>query len=847
MENQAPQQLVSKAIVQSALYQQNQNAGGLSKTEAADRLLQYGINTLRLNEGKRLPHILAGVAKEPMFLLLCAACLLYFLLGETAEGFMTVAALFFVAAISVYQEVRSSRALAALQNLTEPKAIVMRDGGLTQISVALLVPGDVILLTEGEKVPADAVILEANDLSLNEAILTGEALPVEKSVEQKIFQGTVVNSGKCTAQVSATGNRTELGKIGVSITTYVATTTDLQRQVSRLVRQLALFGAFGFALIFFVNFWYSHEVIPSLLFGLTLVMSAIPEEIPVAFSSFMALGAYALSKLGIITRQPQTIENLGAVDVICLDKTGTITANEMSVDELYHFPSRNRSQAKEVQGDAAAVLRFAWLASEASPFDAMEKAISHAYYSCEQAATRDVMVKEYPLSGRPPMMTHVYADGNGFLATAKGAVERVIAACRLNDADKQQVLELAKGMAAKGRRVLGVASAQYSGSFPQSQEDFAWRFEGLLSLYDPPKPFVKDVLQQFYNAGISVALLTGDYRETAESIANEVGLQHNGKTVSGDEVMAMAEDVLRQTLGATRIFSRMYPEAKRKVINALKAQGCTVAMTGDGVNDGPALKVADIGIAVGKTGSEVARQSADLILTDDDLRSIAEAVRQGRRIFSNLKKAVRYIISIHIPIILVASLPVLLHWQYPNIFTPIHVIFLELIMGPTCSIFFEREPAEPLLMQQPPRKKATGLFERRSLLLALLQGGVIALGALVLFYSYSAAGASFEKVRTLVFTFLIVSNIFLTFVDRSLEEHLAKTLRYKNSLALPVVIVSLVFLALLHFVLPIQSFFGLAPITFREAVICLLTTLLCVGWFELYKLFRGQKAIASIR
>jgi Ca2+-transporting ATPase len=811
---------------------------GLTEKEAVFLQQQWGKNVLHLNETKRLLWICRDIVREPMFILLMVACSLYFMLGETAEGFMMMAALLFVAAISVYQEIRSASALAALQALTEPKAKVIREGVQKLIPLEDVVPNDSIVVEEGEKIPADATVFRCNDFSVNEALLTGESFPVEKDANQnnKIFQGTVVNSGRCIASVFAIGSETELGKVGKSIATYANSKTPLQESLNVFVRRLAIFGMAAFALIFMVNLLHGKDVISSLLFGLTLAMSAIPEEIPVAFSSFMALGAHAIAKLGVITRQPQVIENLGAVNVICLDKTGTITANKMTVDTVYHFSSGEATTAQQSSEYTQEVLYYALLASEQSPFDTMEKAIVEAYIASCKSLPAYAMIKEYALEGRPPMMTHVYDIDGTAVAAAKGGLERILSVCQLPVSENEAVLSYAAELAAKGSRVLGVARAVCDQRFfPARQDDFNWVFVGLLSLSDPPKPFVKDVLQTFFEAGITVKLLTGDHRQTALSIAEMVGLEIGKKTFSGEDVLRSSDETLRSMVQESNLFYRMFPEAKLKVIHALQQDGNIVAMTGDGVNDGPALKAANIGIALGKAGTEVARQSADLILTDDDLRKITEAIRQGRKIFSNLKKAVRYIVSIHIPIILVASLPLLLGWTYPNLFTPIHVIFLELIMGPTCSIFYEREPAEPNSMQVPPRKKDASLFEREEIYISIVQGLTITLGVLLLDYFYANAGASLTEVRTIVFTTLILSNVFLTFADRSFHETIVKTIRYKNNLAVPVLFLSTSFLLLLLFVPVVQHLFGLAPISTTTFLTCLFTSLVCVGWFEGYK------------
>lgn len=812
---------------------------GLSEKEVAFRLQRYGENTIRINETKRIFRILWDVVKEPMFLLLVAACVLYFVLGENAEGLMMVAALGFVGAISLFQEIKSSGALAALQQLAESKVKVIRDGVEKQVASEKLVPGDIIILTEGEKVPADAIVIQENDLSINESIITGESLPVEKNTSEtsnKIFQGTVINSGRCIADVIATGSETTLGKIGKSIITYSESKTELQRQVDVFVRRFAVFGISAFAIIFLVNYLHSKDVITSLLFGLTLAMSAIPEEIPVAFSSFMALGAYHMSKLGIITRQPQTIENLGAVNTICLDKTGTITENRMKVDTLYDYETNTLLKLSEVSIAGKEVLYYGVLASEQNPFDTMEQAIVEAYTGAGEALPQLKMTNEYALHGHPPMMTHVYEQDDFHLVAAKGAVERIVRICQLDESEAAKILRHAKVLAGKGQRVLGVAGAQHRGNhLPANQDDFAWKFIGLISLYDPPKAYVRDVFRQFYDAGISVKLLTGDFPETAITIAEETGLRSPKTYVTGEEIMKASDGELNLLLESTNIFARMYPEAKLKAVNALMKNENIVAMTGDGVNDGPALKAANIGIAMGKKGTEVARQSADLIVTDDDLRKIAEAVRQGRKIFNNIKKAIRYIISIHIPIILTASVPLLLGWKFPNIFTPIHIIFLELIMGPTCSIFYEREPVEEYIMKIAPRKKDAWLFEGNEFLISTVQGLIIAAGILVLYYSYMQQGYSLTEVRTIVFTSLLMSNIFLTFANRSFNETFLKTVRYRNNLALPVLVISVCFLAIIHFVPYIRSLFGMRIISVTDFCISLLTALVSVIWFEFYK------------
>lgn len=821
---------------------------GLSERDIPVLREQYGKNNFQRERPGHLPRIIGDIIREPMFLLLLVACALYFILGQVSEGIIMSVAICFVAAISLYQDVRSSRALQALKQFTEPEVSVIRDGIIKNIRVEALVPGDMIIIEEGNKVPADATIVKQNDFSVNESIITGESLPVYKSEltgNNLIYQGTTINSGKCYAVVNATGNATVLGKLGKTVDIITSPKTPLQNQVNRFVRQLAFFGITAFLIIWIINYVKGGTPVQSLLFALTLAMAAIPEEIPVAFSSFMALGAWQMSKLGIITRQPQIIENLGAVSVICLDKTGTITENKMSVKTIYDFIKGELTDAGNGFVNSN-VLKYAMMASEQSPFDAMDIAITEAFAKYNHSADheRPEQIYEYPLQGVPPMMTHVYKGKGFYISAAKGAPERIVRVCKMSKDNTDMIYAIAKMQAQKGYRVIGVASAIHTGDdFPATQDEFDWKFEGLLSLYDPPRQNTAGVIKQFYDAHIMVKLLTGDYAETAITICEQVGITGYLKYLTGEQVLQMKEVELNKAVEEINLFVRMFPEAKHKVINALKANGHIVAMTGDGINDAPALKASDIGIALGVKATEIARQAADLIVTDDDAGKIIDAIRQGRKIFGNLKKAVRYIISIHIPIILTASIPVILGWKYPNIFTPVHVIFLELIMGPTCSVFFEREPVEEQLMLQAPRKKNNSFFQQGELLISIVQGLIITVGVLWFYYFSMYIGDPIEETRTLVFTTLIISNIFLTFANRSFTENIFSTIQHKNNLAIWVLMISLAFLAVLHLVAPVRDMFGMAPVSLAKLFLSVNIALISVGWFEVYKthLYKPEK------
>ncbi len=801
---------------------------------------EHGKNVFQTKTLPRFITIVWNIVKEPMFILLAIACCIYFILGQSKEGFMMLGAIILVTAISLYQELRSSNALKALQQFTEPKIRVIRDNKEEVILIEDLVPDDIMLLDEGMHIPADAIILQENDLTVNESIINGESFPVDKhetNGHNMLYQGTTINTGKCIARVTATGNRTVLGKLGQSVEVYKTPETILQSQIGKFVKRFATWGLLAFLLIFVMNYINSSDWITSLLFALTLAMSAIPEEIPVAFSSFMALGAYKMSRLGIITRQPQIIENLGAVSVICLDKTGTITENKMQVNFIYDYQKDTLIELNTRTKINNKVLYYGVLASETTPFDAMEKAIVNAYHEHTDIKQHETlkMIFEYPLHGQPPMMTHLYEYGNTKIVAGKGAVERMMNVCKLSSQEKEKIKKQAAALAGKGFRIIGVASAHYlAATFPMEQDDFDWQFEGLIALNDPPKENIAKVIEQFYNTQINVKILTGDHPETAIHIAGQIGITNYLKCYTGEQVMQMKNEELNAAVKSTNVFARMFPEAKLKVIESLKSNGAIVAMTGDGVNDGPALKAADIGIAMGHRGTEIAKLAAGLIITDDNIEKMTDAIYQGRKIFNNLKKAIRYIISIHIPIIIIASIPLLLGWVYPNIFTPIHVIFLELIMGPTCSIFFEREPIEEKLIKHYPRNKKESLFTKKEMIISITQGVVIATSILLLYY-YFMINNSIETTRTIVFTTIILANLFLTFVNRSFTKTINYTIKYKNNLAPFIVFISILFLIVLHFVPFVQELFQLTHISLPQFFLCLTVAFVSVMWVEVYK------------
>ncbi|MBL7816728.1 MAG: cation-translocating P-type ATPase [Saprospiraceae bacterium] len=830
---------------------------GLSDEQVEAARKTYGSNALEKKTQYAWLEPLKETVTEPMFVLLVACTVIYFSLNELSEGFFMLGAIILVSAISFYQDSRSKQALDALRAYTVPSATVIRNNNLVDILSEDIVMGDFVVVSEGELVPADGKIVQISDFSVNESILTGEAFSVYKDTAEnnQVYQGTLVQSGQCIFQVNAIGTTTRLGQIGASLNKIESEKTPLQLQIDSFVKKMAAAGILIFLIIWGINYAQTENILQSLLKGLTIAMSVLPEEIPVAFASFMALGAWRLMQKGVIVKQTQTVEALGSATVICTDKTGTITENKMELCQIYVQKTGDMLTADAWQNDPSVnLIRTAMFASEIMPFDPMEKALHEAYERLTPFDERPHfrMVHEYPLSGKPPMMTHIFENTEGVrIIACKGAAEAILSNSTLSEPEKIRVHKVIAAFAAEGLRVLGVGSAYFVGNdFHASQETFQFEFLGLVGFYDPPKHNIAQVFQKFYDAGIQIKIITGDSPLTTTAIAKQARFKNNPtaapdedlEIVTGEELMRLNETEMAQKIATTSLFTRMFPEAKLKIINILKAQNHIVGMTGDGVNDGPALKAAHIGIAMGKRGSEIAKQASSLILVDDDFGKMVDAIAMGRKIYNNLKKAIQYIISIHIPIILTVALPLILGWVYPAIFTPVHVIFLELIMGPTCSIVYENEPLEKNSMHQPPRPLTTTFLSFKELSLSILQGLVITVGTLFAYTYAVGKGYNEDLTRTMVFATLIIANVFLTLVNRSFYYSLIKTLGYKNHLMVGVNAFSIVLLFALIYMPLFARFFQLSPLSAEQMSISALTGFVCVIWFEVYKW--GRRSIA---
>ena len=820
---------------------ENQNKiKGLSDNEVSISRDIHGNNSLEIEEDRVFRHVLKGVVLEPMFILLLIACIIYFVVGQYMEGIIMLVSIFIVAAISLYQEYRSQNAIHALRKLSAPRSNVMRNGIATQILAEEIVVDDILLLEEGEIITADGSIILANDLSINESILTGEFYPVNKTagINSYVYKGTLVTSGSAMIKVSDVGNKTMFGKIGLSLKEITVVKTPLQNQIRSFVRIMVWIGAIAFLIVVGYNYYQSADLVKSFLQGLTLAMSILPEEIPVAFATFQALGAFRLLQNNIIVKQPQYVETLGSATVICADKTGTLTQNKMSIEYLYDAATNMSVKCDEVKAIPAMLVEYAMWSSETNPFDPMEKTIHQLYEktAATDKRTQFKQVHEYPIGGKPPMMTHIFKNEKGeIVISAKGAPEAILKRSNLFVAELKHIEEQSLLYAKQGYRVLGVGKGIWNEKhWPESQEDFVFEFLGLIAFQDPPKLNIAATIKTFHDAGISVKMITGDYAETAIAIAQQIKL--NGTQVlTGEEILRLSTEELKQKVKEINIFARMFPEAKLKIIDALRENGEVVAMTGDGVNDAPALKAAHIGIAMGKRGSDVAKNAASLILTDDDLGHMTEAVALGRKIYDNLKKAIQYIVSIHIPIILIVTLPLLFLWKFTDIFSPVHVIFLELIMGPTCSIIYENEPMEPGTMSRPPRPPLATFLSAKQLRTSIAQGLMITTGCLGVGYYFMQQQQDETIVRTSIFITLLFCNIFLTFINRSFKYSVLYTIRYKNYLVPLITGITFLFILSLLYIPFARQLFRLGTLSFSYLMICVVVALVSTFWIELFK------------
>ncbi|MDD5677614.1 MAG: cation-translocating P-type ATPase [Kiritimatiellae bacterium] len=837
---------------------------GLAEDEALRRLREEGFNEIPSSRQRGLLHIVLEVVREPMFLLLVGCGLLYLLMGELSDALMLLGFVLVVMGITVIQERRTERALEALRDLSSPRALVIRDGRRRRIPGREVVRGDIMLLVEGDRVPADAILRQSINLSADESLLTGESVPVRKSASEQtkasarpggddlpfVFSGTMITAGQGVAEILTTGTHTELGKIGKALQSVTQEDTLLQKETGRLVRNLAIVGL-SLCTLVILAYGLTRGNTPQawqqgLLNGITLAMALLPEEFPVVLTIFLALGAWRISRNRVLTRRMPAVETLGAATVLCTDKTGTLTLNQMSVRQLFaggELFDTNVSKRTALSERFHPLLEYGILASKCDPFDPMEKALNELgakfLARTEHLHQNWQLIREYPLSPHLLALSHVWKspDGSIFEIAAKGAPEAIADLCHLSALQQDELAGNVANMANAGLRVLGVAKAHFRRSdLPPQQHDFRFEFLGLIGLADPVRPAVPAAIQECYTAGIRVVMITGDYAGTARSIAQQIGLRVPEECITGSELDAMSDDELKRRIGNTSIFARIVPEQKLRIVNAFKANGEIVAMTGDGVNDAPALKSAHIGVAMGGRGTDVAREASALVVLDDDFSSIVAAVKLGRRIFDNIKKAVAYIFAVHVPIAGLAIIPMFFRDWLP-LLLPVHVAFLELIIDPACSIIFEAENAEPNAMRRPPRNSKNRLFSRGSLLLSLFQGASVLAAIIVLLAVSARLGLADENSRrTLAFIALVVANLGLILTNRSWNRTTFSMFREPNRALWWVVGGAIAAMTLLLNVPFLRELFHFAPLHLMDILISIAAGIASILWFELLKL-----------
>jgi len=835
---------------------------GLSEETVNEKIAKEGFNELPSSKPKSLLTLAWGVVKEPMFLLLVACGTLYLVLGDVQEGLMLLGFVFVIMGIEFYQEKKTEKALDALKDLASPRALVIRNGIEKRIAGRDVVTDDLVILQEGDRVPADATVLYSVNLSADESLLTGESVPVSKSewngTDKNIqpggddlpfvYSGSMIVQGNGIVKVTAIGSNTEIGKIGKALESVVEEPTKLKSEMGILVKRLAIIGVLLCVVVIVVFTLTRADLLKGFLAGITLAMAMLPEEFPVVLTVFMALGAWRMSKKNVLTRKPSAVETLGSTTVLCTDKTGTLTQNKMTVTRLYNGSDFFKvNKCTKFPEEFHEIIEYGILSSQTNPFDPMERAITNMgdvyLKNTEHIHTEWQMVKEYSLSKDLLAMSKVFIAPENQQKTiaAKGAPEAIFDLCHLSDEEKEKYANAVAEMASEGLRVLGVAKSMISkDNLPEIQHDFDFDFIGLIALSDPIRETVPEAVRECYQAGIRVIMITGDYPVTAMNIAREIGLKNHQVSISGPELQEMTEEELAERIKEVNVFARVVPEQKLKIVNALKRNREIVAMTGDGVNDAPALKAANIGIAMGEKGTDVAREASSLVLMDDNFASIVGAVKMGRRIFDNLQKALGYIFAIHVPIAGLSLIPVFFA-DWPLLLWPVHIVFLELIIDPACSIIFEAEKEEKNVMNRPPKDINEPFFGAGKIWLSCSQGiGILAIVFAVYFFGLQMNYSEME-VRALAFTTLIASNIAVILSNRSWTRNIFQIISSPNKTVKYVVGGAAFFLILVLNVPFLLSLFQFEKISIIESVVCVVLGFSSIIWFEMYKVLTNRE------
>ncbi|MEN6391645.1 MAG: cation-translocating P-type ATPase [Syntrophomonas sp.] len=817
---------------------------GLTDDEVRERQERYGKNELAPEKRTSFITRLFSLIKEPMFLLLFVTALIYFLLGEVRDGIMMLVFVTFMSGINVFQEWRTDRTLQALKDLSAQRVKLIRNGGIMSVDSREVTVDDLMLLEEGEKIAADGQIVEMHDLGVDESTLTGESEVVWKTCNASdaenhtywrrdyCYAGTTITQGSALVKVTGIGHNTEYGKIGMDLLSIPQQATPLEKQIRHLIKICALIGLVLFIMVFIVTLIHTLDLVDSILSGITLVMAMIPEEFPVVLTVFLSMGAWRLAKKNSLIRRMPSLETLGSVSVLCVDKTGTLTQNQMVVQELYRFGNVSEKD----------LLYWAALGCETQPYDPMEKAILD--YAESLQINRDklfnkTLLHEYPFSSETKMMGHIWEiEGRPGLA-AKGAPERILPLCGL-DSDILYGLEQEQNqLARKGFRVIAVAHKTNMTEIPGELQENRLDLLGLIGLEDPPRESVPESVAICTRAGIRIVMITGDNGTTAQSIGKKIGLANTGQVLSGVQLDGLSDEEVREKAKDTNIFARVIPGHKMRIVKALKEMGETVAMTGDGVNDAPALKMADIGIAMGKRGTEVAKEAADMILLDDNFSTIVDTVRDGRRIYDNIKKAIGYIFVIHIPIALTALLNPILH--LPLLLLPVHVVLLELIIDPTCSIIFERQPEEKNVMQRRPRSPKAQMVDKGLLVKAVFQGLAIFAAAFGSYAYLMRLGWNQETARTFSLIVIAFANLFLVHVNQSdFEPVSAALVKFKDKVVWYVNGGILAALAVIVYLPAANEIVKTRPLSLSQVVAAVGLAALATFWWEAVKFFKRR-------
>lgn len=822
---------------------------GLTESEAQSRLLNFGENTTPAEAPKSFLRQVLIVLSEPMLILLFAAGAINFLLAEFLDAAMLMVTVIIVLGISIYQSRRAENALHALKELSAPFVKVIRDGVEKKISSHKLVIGDVILLSEGDRVCADARLFEATSVACDESTVTGESIPVDKLQGDLVLSGTLITRGHGKAVVIATGANSQLGRIGKSLQEITSERSRLQRDVDQLVRIIGGLGVLTVIAVVTIYGSTRDNWLEGGLAGIAAAMALIPEEFPVILTLFMAIGAWRMSKAKVIARQPSAIEALGSISVLCVDKTGTITENHMTVKELVINEQSFLINENPINQSASELIEIAALACPYRSYDPMDTAFKELQQQNEVSARYRGELSslvEYPVSPNRLAYIHLWSNGDYYLYAAKGAPETISRLCKLSEVEHERVMREVHLAAARGFRVLAVAKLvqPQNSAIPEEIEDLVFEYLGLALLQDPIRDGVRDSVAECADAGIRTIMITGDHPSTARAIGAEIGLSNLENYLTGAQLEEISDTDLPAKIKEISIFARVKPEHKLRIVRALQADGYVVGMTGDGVNDAPALRAADIGLAMGARGTDVAREAASLVITDDNFNSIVAGIKRGRVTYANLQKAMSYVIAIHIPIFGLALLPIFSS-SWPLILLPGLVAFHEVIIDPACSVVFEEESADPRVMQEEPRSTKAKIFTRAEILLSSAQGFAVFLSILVLFLFLESGGRSEQEIRSITFGTLMIANIGLILTNRSRTLTILQTFKQRQNYTVKwimglaiVVLVSLLSLA------PLRTLFDLGAITFFDWLLMLSCAAIAISWYEILKYIKNRRLVS---